>query len=101
MKNVTKKNFGAIIRRTIQGHGCAFLLHAVQFSEKLDEPSWRAATSIGKFCEDADDDKFLAAALAGRAGWIVTNDRHLLKHDPYHDIRIVRCGAFTDRVLNR
>ena len=49
--------------------------------------------------EDADDDKFLAAALAGRAEWIVTNDRHLLQHDPYHDIRIVRSGAFADKVL--
>ena len=51
--------------------------------------------------EDADDDKFLAAALAGRAGWIITNDRHLLAHDPYHDIRIVPSGAFADSVLNR
>ncbi len=51
--------------------------------------------------EDVDDDKFLAAALAGRAGWIITNDRHLLAHDPYHHIRIVPAGAFADRVLNR
>ena len=49
--------------------------------------------------DDAEDDKFLAAALAGRAGWIVTNDRHLLDLDPYWKIRIVRPGIFA--VLTR
>lgn len=47
--------------------------------------------------EDATDDKFLAAARAARAGWIVTNDRHLLQHDPYHDIRIVPSGVFAEQ----
>lgn len=44
--------------------------------------------------EDPDDDKFLAAALAGRAAAIVTNDRHLLELDPYRGIRIVRPVEF-------
>jgi putative PIN family toxin of toxin-antitoxin system len=44
--------------------------------------------------EDAEDDKFLAAALAGQAGWIVTNDHHLLDLDPYWEVRIVRPGEF-------
>ena len=44
--------------------------------------------------DDAEDDKFLAAALAGQAGWIVTNDRHLLDLDPYWEVRIVRPGEF-------
>jgi putative PIN family toxin of toxin-antitoxin system len=48
--------------------------------------------------EDAEDDKFLAAAVAGRAGWVVTNDRHLLTLDPYSEIRIVRPGRFTELV---
>ena len=47
--------------------------------------------------EDVDDDKFLAAALAAGAEWIVTNDRHLLKHDPYHEIRIVPSGVFVEQ----
>jgi putative PIN family toxin of toxin-antitoxin system len=51
--------------------------------------------------EDAADDKFLAAALAGRAGWIITNDRHLLQLDPYHDVRIVSSGMFAETELNR
>ena len=44
--------------------------------------------------DDAGDDKFLAAALAGQAGWIVSNDHHLLTLDPYWEVRIVRPGEF-------
>ena len=46
--------------------------------------------------DDPDDDKFPAAARAGSAGWIVTNDRHLLALDPYGAIRIVPSGRFVE-----
>ena len=46
--------------------------------------------------DDPDDDKFPAAARAGSAGWIVTNDRHLLALDPYGTIRIVPSGRFVE-----
>ena len=48
--------------------------------------------------EDADDDKFLAAAQAGSAGRVVSNDRHLLALDPYGTIRIVPPGRFAELV---
>ena len=44
--------------------------------------------------DDAQDDKFLAAAREGRAAWIVTSDRHLLRLDPHGPIRIVPSGRF-------
>ncbi|MFQ5647753.1 MAG: putative toxin-antitoxin system toxin component, PIN family, partial [Candidatus Aenigmatarchaeota archaeon] len=47
-----------------------------------------------KVCEDPDDDKYLDAALAGKADYIISNDRHLLEHDGWRGIRIVRPGKF-------
>ncbi len=44
--------------------------------------------------DDVDDDKLVAAALAGRAGAMVINDRHLLGLDPYGELRIVRPAEF-------
>ena len=42
--------------------------------------------------DDPDDDKIVAAAVAGGAQWIVTSDRHLLALDPYRGIRIAPAG---------
>lgn len=44
--------------------------------------------------EDRDDDKFLAAALAGSAEAVITNDPHLLAADGYLGIRVLRPSAF-------
>jgi len=64
--------------------------------EKLDlvEPSHTPRL----VADDPEDDKFLAAAEAGNAGWIVTNDRHLLALDPHGPIRIVPPGRFVKLV---
>jgi predicted nucleic acid-binding protein len=51
--------------------------------------------------EDREDDKFLAAALAGSAAWIVTGDRHLLALDPHGPIRIVPSGRFAEFVWGK
>ena len=40
--------------------------------------------------EDPEDDKLLAVALAGNADAIITNDRHLLKLDPFGRLRLLR-----------
>jgi putative PIN family toxin of toxin-antitoxin system len=44
--------------------------------------------------DDPADDKLVAAALAGRADALVTNDRHLLRLDPHGDLRILRPAEF-------
>ena len=51
--------------------------------------------------EDPADDKLVAAALAGRADAIVTNDRHLLGLDPYGELRIVRPTEFVRLWMKR
>jgi putative PIN family toxin of toxin-antitoxin system len=47
-----------------------------------------------KLCEDPDDDKYFEAALAAKADFIISNDRHLLDHDGWRGIKVVRPGEF-------
>lgn len=44
--------------------------------------------------DDADDDKFVALALAGNASYLVTGDEHLLVLGQYQGIRILKPAAF-------
>lgn len=44
--------------------------------------------------DDPDDDKFIAAALEGGAGYILTGDVHLLKLHSYKGIRILTPREF-------
>jgi uncharacterized protein len=44
--------------------------------------------------EDPDDDHLLAAALEGRAAFLVTGDRHILALGEYEGIRIVTPAEF-------
>jgi len=50
-------------------------------------------------CDDPDDDKFLACALAGNAKVIVSGDKHLLRLSGYQGIIIVRPAKFVDEYL--
>ena len=45
-------------------------------------------------CRDPEGDKFLAAASAGRAQFIVTKDRDLLDLAMYEEVQIVTAEAF-------
>jgi uncharacterized protein len=55
----------------------------------LDEP----------VCDDPDDDKFLACALDGACGVIVSGDRHLLRVSGYRGVQVVRPGEFVRTYL--
>src|SRR5712692_5568718 len=44
--------------------------------------------------DDPDDDKFLEAAIAGDAEFIVSGDRHLLELKTYRGIRVVTRAVF-------
>ena len=50
-----------------------------------------------RVCRDARDDKFLEAAVNGRADLIVTGDRDLLELDPFMDITILGPAAYLAR----
>ena len=50
-------------------------------------------------CDDPDDDKFLACALASGSRIIVTGDKHLLKASGYEEIEIVKPRNFAENYL--
>lgn len=45
--------------------------------------------------EDPDDDKFIAAAIEGRADYIVNRDKPLLNIKEYHGIKMISPTDFT------
>ena len=49
--------------------------------------------------KDPDDDKYLAAAIEGRAGFVVAGDSDLLDLKEYNGIRIVRPRVFLDLLV--
>lgn len=50
-------------------------------------------------CEDPDDDKFLACALASGSRVIISGDKHLLKISGYEGIEVLKPREFVDRYL--
>jgi putative PIN family toxin of toxin-antitoxin system len=50
-------------------------------------------------CEDPDDDKFLACALASESTVIVSGDKHLLKVSGYRNVEVIKPRDFVDRYL--
>jgi len=45
---------------------------------------------------DADDDKFIECAVAAKAGYIVSGDKHLLDLKNYRGIQIMKAAHFLD-----
>jgi predicted nucleic acid-binding protein len=56
---------------------------------KLEEP----------VCEDPDDDKFFACALASGSRVIISGDKLLLKVSGYQDIEVLKPREFVNRYL--
>ena len=48
--------------------------------------------------EDKDDNKFIEAAISGFAGYIITNDKHILKLKEYKGIKILTSEDFLKEV---
>ena len=72
----------------------------------IDPGRWEAIMLLADIVEDTvlprpvsqdpDDDKFLAAAVIGRASVVVSGDRHLLSLVQHEDIRVIPPKAFLD-----
>ena len=52
-----------------------------------------------RICEDPDDDKFFACALASGSRVIISGDKHLLKVSGYEGIEVLKPREFVDRYL--
>ncbi|MBL6996134.1 putative toxin-antitoxin system toxin component, PIN family [Desulfobacula sp.] len=58
-----------------------------------------AASLDEAVCDDPDDDKFFAGAIAGESMLIVSGDKHLLKMSGYQGIEVIRPRQFVDKYL--
>lgn len=61
---------------------------------------YKAAVLKEPICEDPDDDKFIACALASGSNVIVSGDKHLLKISGYQGIQVLKPRSFVDQYLN-
>lgn len=66
------------------------ILELIELHSEMVEPFSFAKT----VCSDPDDDKFLEAALAADADYVVSGDAALLKLKNYKRIKIVRPAGF-------
>ena len=53
----------------------------------------------GPVCEDPDDDKFFACAIAGKSKLIISGDKHLLKVSGYQGIKVLKPKEFFNQHL--
>jgi putative PIN family toxin of toxin-antitoxin system len=60
---------------------------------------YKSAVLKEPVCEDPDDDKFIACALASGSKVIVSGDKHLLKVSGYQEIQVLKPRAFIDQYL--
>jgi putative PIN family toxin of toxin-antitoxin system len=52
--------------------------------------------TVGGVCRDSDDDKFLSAALGGRASYIISGDRDLQVLGEYQDVKVLSPREFAE-----
>lgn len=52
-------------------------------------------------CDDPDDDKFLACALASKTKIIISGDKQLLRVSGYRSIEVIRPRTFVDDYLSK
>jgi len=52
-------------------------------------------------CEDPDDNKFIACALASKSKIIVSGDKHLINISGYEGIQVVKPREFSEKYLKK
>lgn len=59
-----------------------------------------APTLDNQICEDPDDDKFIACAIAAKVKLIISGDKHLLDINGYQNITVLKPRKFIDLYLS-
>ena len=77
----------------IEADDITVLINLVRLRGELVTPGRRIQA-----CRDPNDDKFLEAALAGKADCVVSGDADLLALTPFEDIPIMRPAEFLARL---
>jgi uncharacterized protein len=85
-----RKEYEHILERAVRVRGYDEALR--QFLEKAEVVEPAVVPRV--VADDPEDDKLIATGLGGNAGFVITNDRHLLGLDPYGPICILRPAAF-------
>jgi putative PIN family toxin of toxin-antitoxin system len=85
-----QREYEHILQRAVRGRDYQESLQSLLEGAEWVEP----AQTPRVVPDDPDDDKLVAAALAGAADALVTNDRHLLALDGHAGLRIVRPAEF-------
>lgn len=85
-----KRRFRRLADRTVEG-----------LNERLARATLVEPVETPLVCRDPNDDMFLAAALAGGANAIVSEDRDLLSLGEYEGIRICTSQTMIDILTNR
>ncbi len=86
------------------GNELALQFHDVDVSPFLDLLTIQAEIVLAPVLpsvihDDPSDDKFLEAAVAGKASYIISGDKHLLKLSVFQGIQILKPRDFVQRYL--
>ncbi len=89
------RRVGSILAKQFPGVDLGPILEMVAMESDLVQ----AAGLPTPVCDDPDDDKFLACALAGKTRMIISGDRHLIRVSGYQGIKIMKPREFADLYL--
>ena len=85
-----RAEYETIVPRAVQDHQEIERIEHLISRAELVHPE----TTPAVIRDDPADDKFLAAAVSGRADALITNDEHILALGGYRGIRILRPSEF-------
>ena len=71
-------------------------LHAILAFVEREAEFHNAPAFPTPVCDDPDDDKFLACAIASGATVIVSGDKHLLRVSDFQGIKVIKPRGFVD-----